>query len=89
MGIPALEDGLFTNLLILDYFWVFKKSERSEGSERSERSTGPGRYLIFGFRKCHVECCQNHVWGPPGARVMSIFVKTYISAKDALVENHG
>ena len=31
--------------------------------------------------KFHVECCQNHVWGPPGARVMSIFIKTYIFAK--------
>ena len=44
-------------------------------------STGPGRYLIFFLVKFHVECRQNHVWGPPGARVMSIFVKTYIFGK--------
>ena len=24
LGIPALEDGLFANLLILDYLWVFE-----------------------------------------------------------------
>ena len=28
--------------------------------------------------KFQVECRQNHICGPPGARVMSIFVKTYI-----------
>ena len=27
--------------------------------------------------KFHVEYIQNHVWGPLGARVMSIFVKAY------------
>ena len=26
----------------------------------------------------HVGCRQNHVWRPPGAQVMSIFVNTYI-----------
>ena len=31
--------------------------------------------------KFHIECRQNHVWGPPGARVMSIFIKTYIFVK--------
>ena len=55
--------------------------------------------LFVGFRprelshiflvKFHVECIQNHVWGPPGARVMSIFVKTNILAKDVLGETHG
>ena len=31
--------------------------------------------------KFHVECRQSHVWGPPGARVMSISIKTYIFVK--------
>ena len=52
-------------------------------------STGPGRYLIFFLVKFPVECRQNHVWGPPGARVMSIFVKTYICVKVELGHNHG
>ena len=34
----------------------------------------PGSYLISFLLKFHVECTQNHVWGPPGPRVMSIFV---------------
>ena len=70
-------------------FLSFWKSERMERSERSERSTGLGRYLIFFLMKFHVECRQNHVWGPPGARVISIFVKTYIFGKDALGGTHG
>ena len=44
-------------------------------------STGPGRYLIFFLVKFHVECTHNHVWGPPGARVMTIFIKAYIFVK--------
>ena len=51
--------------------------------------TGPGRYLIFFLVRFRVECNQNHVWEPPGARVMSIFVKTYIFARDVLDETHG
>ena len=31
--------------------------------------------------KFHVECRQNHVWGPPGARVMTNFVKHVFFAK--------
>ena len=31
--------------------------------------------------KFHVECSQNHVWAPPGARVMSIFIKINIFVK--------
>ena len=52
-------------------------------------STGPGKYLNFFLVKFHVGCTQNHVWGPPGPRVMSIFVKTYICARDVLGETHG
>ena len=37
------------------------------------RSTGPGRYIIFSLIKFQVECIQNHVWGPLGVRVMTIF----------------
>ena len=40
-------------------------------------------------REISVECRQNHVWGPPEARVMSIVVKTCIFAKDALGETHA
>ena len=31
--------------------------------------------------KFHVECRQNHVWGPPGARVMTNLVKHLFFAK--------
>ena len=31
----------------------------------------------------------NHVWGPPGARVMSIFIKTYVFGKVELGETQG
>ena len=31
--------------------------------------------------KYHVECISNHVWGPPGSRDITIFVKTYICIK--------
>ena len=31
--------------------------------------------------KFHVECRQNHVWRPPGARVMTNFVKHVFFAK--------
>ena len=53
------------------------------------RSTGPGRYPILSSMKFRVECSQKHVWGPPGARVMSIFVKTYIFVKVELGDDHG
>ena len=39
--------------------------------------------------KFHVECTQNHVWGPPGARDMTNFIKHVFLAKDVLGENHG
>ena len=38
-------------------------------------------YLIFFLVKFHVECRQNHVWGPPGAGVMTNFVKHVFFAK--------
>ena len=40
-----------------------------------------GGISSFFLVKFHVECHQNHVCGPPGARVMSIFIKTYIFVK--------
>ena len=36
---------------------------------------------MFCLMKFNVERRQNHVWGPPGDRVMSIFIKTYIFVK--------
>ena len=39
--------------------------------------------------KFHVECAKNHVWGPPGSRYMTNFVKHVFIAKDALGKNHG
>ena len=51
-----------------------------------QASEGSSFFLLV---KLNIECRQNHVWGPPGARVMSIFVKTYIFGKDALDETHG
>ena len=35
----------------------------------------PRGISFFWFVKLHVEYRQNHVWGPPGARAMTIFVK--------------
>ena len=43
----------------------------------------------FVLMKFYIECNQNHVWGPPGARVMSIFVKICIFAREVLGEIHG
>ena len=76
MGIRALEDGLFANLLIFEYLYVFRFLLGC-----FLRSTGSGRHLILFLLKFHVKRRQNHVWGPPGARVMSIFIKTYIFLK--------
>ena len=50
---------------------------------------GPGRYPTFSGMKFHKECIQNQVWGPPGDRVMTNFVKHMFFAKDVLDENHG
>ena len=36
-----------------------------------------GGILFIFLVKFHVEGRQNHVWGHPGAQVMSIFVNTY------------
>ena len=52
------------------------------------RSTSTEKNLIFFPVKFHVECMQIHVWGPPGARVMTIFKKTYICVKVELIDNH-
>ena len=51
--------------------------------------TSPGRHSLVLVMKFHVECNQNHVWGPPGARVMTMFVKTYIFVKVELGHNRG
>ena len=76
------ESGLLCGVMILVKF-IFRKGYKVffKLLELFWGSTGPGRYLIFFLVKFHVECRQNHVWGPPGARVMSIFVKTYIFGK--------
>ena len=44
MGIPALGDGLFANLFILNYLGVlgFLKVGKVGKVRKSERSTGPG-----------------------------------------------
>ena len=39
--------------------------------------------------KFQMECTNNHVWGPPGAREMPNFVKHVFFAKDALGKNKG
>ena len=48
----------------------------------------PGGISFF-LVKFSGECSQNHVWGPLGARVMTIFIKTYICAKVELGDRHG
>ena len=56
-------------------------------------STCSGRYPVSSGVKFHVECSQNHVGGPLGARVMSKFVEIYlyiyICVKVELGDNHG
>ena len=53
------------------------------------RPTGPRRYAIVLGVKFQVECGQNHVWGPLGARDLSIFVKhVFLVAEIALGNNH-
>ena len=66
MGIPALEDGLFANLLIFDSLYVFRYSLDLllEIYRLWEASN------LFSC-EISVECRQDHVWGPPGARIMS------------------
>ena len=49
----------------------------------------PWRLSHFFSREISVEYTQNHIWGPLGARVMSIFVKTCIFEKVKLGDNHG
>ena len=38
-------------------------------------STGPGRCPFVLLAKLYIECIQNHVWAPPGAADMNIFLK--------------
>ena len=80
LGIPALEDGLFGEFVDFQWLLSFWKSEWSERPERSERSK-PWEVSHLFSREIHVECRQHHVWGPPGTRVMSIFIKTYSLVK--------
>ena len=53
------------------------------------RASMPWEVSHFSGVKFHVECIQNHVWGHLGARVISIFVKTYMFGKVELGDNHG
>ena len=73
--------------LSLERAWIKPMSHRCLVASRG--STGLGRYAIVLSTTIHVECIQNHVWGPPGARVMTIFIKTYICVKVDLSNNHG
>ena len=50
--------------------------------------TSGGSSFLF-LVKFQVECRHNHVWGPPGARVMSIFVKAFILKEIVLGDNHS
>ena len=49
MGIPALEDGLFANMLIFDYLYVFRyffvkaregKGKKEKGKRKKEKREG-------------------------------------------------
>ena len=39
--------------------------------------------------KFNIECPQKHVWGPPGTRVMNVFIKQYIFGKGKGREGKG
>ena len=47
LGIPALEDGLFANLLIFDYLYVFRYFCKGKGREK-EREEGRGKERHLG-----------------------------------------
>ena len=73
-------------------FFVFYVSAQIPNIEYFEVYGGlqaPGGISSFFLVKFHVEWRQNHVWGPPGARVMIIFVKTYIFGKVELSGTHA
>ena len=43
MGIPALEDGLFANLSIYDYLYVFRFFCKGKGREGKGKGKGKGK----------------------------------------------
>ena len=60
LGLSALEDGLFANLLIFDYLGVSLFLGICFGGLQAL-----GGISFLFLMKFHVECTQNHVWGPP------------------------
>ena len=69
--------------------WRLTHGEGSGPEQNMCTCKGPGRYPICSGVKFHMECIQNHVWVPVGARVMSSFLKTYIYVEVELGDNHG
>ena len=43
MGIPALVDGLFANLLIFDYLYMFRYFRKGKGREGKRGGTRKGK----------------------------------------------
>ena len=70
MGIPALEDGLFANLLFFDYFWVFEflKVGKVEKVRKVEKVYRPWEvsHLFYHKISCRMpsESCLGTPWGP-------------------------
>ena len=64
MGIPALEDGLFANLLIFDYLyyicvWERKREGKREGKKGREKEREKGREKGKGITKiARVPSCE-------------------------------
>ena len=63
LGIPALEDGLFANLLILNYlYYIFlgrKKEGKREGKKGREKGKGQGK----GYYSNRPSCGDGHLRG--------------------------
>ena len=67
--------------------WRLSHGESADPEQNMCKCTDAGRYPFFSGVKFHVECTRNLACGPLGARVMSIFVKTYLFVKVELGDN--
>ena len=56
LGIPALEDGLFANLLIFDYLYGFRYFCKGKGREGKGKGNGKGK----GKRKGRIACSPRY-----------------------------
>ena len=90
---PARADGRGTHFLHIVFFRLLKSPYSAHcfcfftfGGVYKPREA---RHPVVFVTKFHIECIQNHVLGPLGGRVMSIFVNTCISVEVELGDSNG